>query len=330
MSLSYEECLKIVRGLEATKKYGLDGNPIVERIAKLMHEKVIKDLPLLDTLLECYGESISANKVARPMRINLDVVSEYLIDQITPWVKALRKRFFGSVIAPFANVEDVLHWYEKALEDADKKISEDEDRLRRQVPFFDAYDDYRRHLPKRTILTSESLPPKILKKVPKPMLLREKAEDIAAVTGFNSTWITMFILMDIKPIMPRFEWKLNEARYKLPSGSELGNRFVTLTIRSELTFQELYALYHNIRHEMGVKRLKGFNERHLELYVIVRDLRQKGNQRLSTVAFWQSVRNEWNTKHPDHTYGTWKGVKIAYDRLQKKLITRYWRGGDNM
>ena len=42
-----------------------------------------------------------------------------------------------------------------------------------------------------------------------------------------------------------------------------------------------------------------------------------------TVAFWTERKEEWNKKHPNHRYKTWKGVKATYDRITKKLKGRF-------
>jgi hypothetical protein len=44
-----------------------------------------------------------------------------------------------------------------------------------------------------------------------------------------------------------------------------------------------------------------------------------------TVSFWKSVMAEWNELYPG-SYGHWKGVKIAYDRVTEKLSHRFRAG----
>jgi hypothetical protein len=50
--LTYEECLRIVKGLEAVKSYHLGNSRIVERAARLMQLKKIHYLPSLNLLIE--------------------------------------------------------------------------------------------------------------------------------------------------------------------------------------------------------------------------------------------------------------------------------------
>jgi hypothetical protein len=50
--LTYEECLRIVKGLEAVRKCHLTHSPIVERAARLMQCNKIHHLPSLNLLIE--------------------------------------------------------------------------------------------------------------------------------------------------------------------------------------------------------------------------------------------------------------------------------------
>ena len=50
--LTYEECLKIVKGLEAVRRCHLTNTPIVERTARLMQRKQIHHLPSLNIFIE--------------------------------------------------------------------------------------------------------------------------------------------------------------------------------------------------------------------------------------------------------------------------------------
>ena len=50
--LSYEECLQIVKGLEAVRKYSLSNSPIVEKVAILMQQSRFRNLAWLNQLIE--------------------------------------------------------------------------------------------------------------------------------------------------------------------------------------------------------------------------------------------------------------------------------------
>jgi hypothetical protein len=50
--LTYEECLRIVKGMEAVRKCHLINSPIVEKAARLMQHNKIHHLPSLNLLIE--------------------------------------------------------------------------------------------------------------------------------------------------------------------------------------------------------------------------------------------------------------------------------------
>ena len=50
--LTYAECLRIVKGLEAVKSCHLINSPIVEKAARLMQRQRIHYLPALNNLIE--------------------------------------------------------------------------------------------------------------------------------------------------------------------------------------------------------------------------------------------------------------------------------------
>ena len=59
--LSYEECLRIVKGLEAVRKCHLTNSPIVERAARLMQRNRIHYLPALNHFIEDMAAKVLEN-----------------------------------------------------------------------------------------------------------------------------------------------------------------------------------------------------------------------------------------------------------------------------
>ena len=61
--LTYEECLRIVKGLEAVRSCHLINSPIVDRAARLMQRQRIHDLPALNHLIEdVAGQAVKDNE----------------------------------------------------------------------------------------------------------------------------------------------------------------------------------------------------------------------------------------------------------------------------
>ena len=59
--LSYEECLRIVKGMEAVRKCHLTNSPIVEKAARLMQRNQIHHLPSLNLLIENMAAKVLEN-----------------------------------------------------------------------------------------------------------------------------------------------------------------------------------------------------------------------------------------------------------------------------
>ncbi len=59
--LSYEECLHIVKGLEAVRRCHLINSPIVEKAARMMQHEQILHLPSLNHLIEDMADRVPEN-----------------------------------------------------------------------------------------------------------------------------------------------------------------------------------------------------------------------------------------------------------------------------
>ena len=59
--LTYEECLRIVKGLEAVRRCHLTKSPIVEKAARLMQRERIHYLPSLNNLIEDMAARVMEN-----------------------------------------------------------------------------------------------------------------------------------------------------------------------------------------------------------------------------------------------------------------------------
>lgn len=149
--------------------------------------------------------------------------------------------------------------------------------------------------------------------------------DIVKVTGFTMESVKMCILADASPVLPPFTFGIHRETHSLPSGISLLNRFARVTIRGELTFDDLRSLYRGIRRELGIKRSKRPTTKHSQLYEMVQ---QKGAipSGKGTVAFWRSVMKEWNDLHKQDKYNRWQDVKGAYERIiarfERRIITK--------
>jgi len=61
--LTYEECLRIVKGLEAVRRCHLTDSPIVEKAARFMQRNRIHHLPSLNRLIEDVASGVRQDSV---------------------------------------------------------------------------------------------------------------------------------------------------------------------------------------------------------------------------------------------------------------------------
>ena len=59
--LTYDECLRIVKGMEAVRKCHLTNSPIVEKAARLMQHQRIHYLPALNHFIEDMAAKVLGN-----------------------------------------------------------------------------------------------------------------------------------------------------------------------------------------------------------------------------------------------------------------------------
>jgi hypothetical protein len=263
--------------------------------------------------------------------------SEYLVDLINPWVEEVRQTLFYSSSAPFTSAEQANRWFNDAEKTVDKfRKSLDEWEKEKAGAFYEKeasfYAKYPHlNLPDGMAMWVGVLPPEEefeeLRKEGSPecdnvvktyLNLSAKADEISTASGFSASSLRLYILADIRPTSSTIEWRSSEIVSELPSGISLTNRFVRLNVRGGLSFKELYSTYQRIRRELNTRRKKGFNKKHLELYRMVRRRGYPPSGK-GTKAYWSSVQLECNETHKKDRYKTWKGVKITYDRLHKKL-----------
>ncbi|MFP3897910.1 MAG: hypothetical protein ACLFVD_01140 [Dehalococcoidia bacterium] len=142
---------------------------------------------------------------------------------------------------------------------------------------------------------------------------------ISKVTGFTWESIEMYILADRLPILPPYTLGILKEAHMLPSGATIENRFAGVTIRSTIAAKDLRSLYRDIREQLGLERSKPFTSEDLELYKMVLARGSISGARGETVKFWESVKDDWNKKHPYNRKRTWKGFQNRYKRITSRI-----------
>ena len=154
-----------------------------------------------------------------------------------------------------------------------------------------------------------------------------KSAELSKITNFTTKSITEYILLNLEPIFHKLVLHERIGVGEVPIvNRSIRNAWLSVHFFSDLSFKDLLELHRNIRNFFGTRRGKAFKEEHAELYRMV--LQRGRPPTKGVVSFWESVKAEWNEKHKEGPhYQTWKGVKIAYDRICKKLEAKY-EGGE--
>ena len=154
-----------------------------------------------------------------------------------------------------------------------------------------------------------------------------KAAEMSRITNFTTWSIIEYILLNLEPVFHKLVSIEHIDVVEVPIvNRSIRNAWLSVHFFADLSFEELLELHRNIRDFFGTRRSKAFKEKHAELYRMVKRRGQPPAK--GVVSFWESIKEEWNKKcKKTQRYQTWKGVKIAYDRICKKLEAKY-KGGE--
>ena len=328
---------------------------LVEPLSEIVYQNQFFNLRDIDGLAEAILAKVppTGRRETTHTETKPSVTTQFLADQIKPWIEDIRQTVFRSKSAPFNHIEDAQIWWDDARKGVDEwysRLDEWDSRVDEWDSRVDEWDKKRRGgwgspwlaMRKRYPLIKKDIDIDMWKTLPldhparleagEPPELDEQAKAYGALldpiikvceaTGFTVASVIMHILANASLVLPPLSYGITDRTYSLPSNSSIRKRFATITIRSDVTFEELRSAYRSIRRELGITRSKSHTTEHLQLYQIVRE-RGSIPSGKGTVAFWKSVMQEWNKRYPKAKYTTWKGVKVAYDRLCKKMGDRF-------
>jgi hypothetical protein len=89
-----------------------------------------------------------------------------------------------------------------------------------------------------------------------------------------------------------------------------------------LTYDQLKDIYHSIREDFNVTRVKALTVAHQRLLDIVKHLGGIPAKHGTKSAFWEQVRQAWNREVEREEYSEWRPLERKYKRLIKKLRLR--------
>jgi hypothetical protein len=253
------------------------------------------------------------------------LTSDALIRKITSWTELIRMEIFGSPQPPFRNYQALEGWLQaqaKQVLHAAKLTGLKSLFFFHSVWYFDSKGKSA-HVP-----IYEPVPPQWSLAQERPNhnkfssinWLQNEVHLMSQATGFSEESLTVFVLMGIEPILFGYEWKLGMLPQETPQGDRIIHRSFTVTFhRADIKFDELRDIYNTYRHELGFKRGKSLKPEHKEIYELVQ--RKGGPPKDDVIAFWESVKAEWNANHRHHRT-TWQGFQRLYNRINETLESR--------
>ena len=357
-TLEKEICWNLANNLESIKSYKLQNTDIAHKLADYIYRSNVRDMAQLDglvrSLLANQSDKAGNNQSVTELTPDTLLTSSFLAEKITPWIETIRTELFGSPTVPFKNVTNSEQWI-KQQEHLEPSLDYDamEPLLKMVYAFKEQHYpiDFQVGYPSFPYLGSDGRLnfAKIARKAPQDWSMPQMREDyrnysklnwleneiriMTRATGFTQPSLTQFALTGTEPILPRYKSMSRRVYQSLPSGEQMQLVHVSIDINAkDLTFEELRRLYNDFRELLQLKkhRLREGVElvkSHIEIYQFVKanggPLEGKG-----TVKHWESMKGKWNNSHPqDKHYATWKGIKLAYDRIIRKLEDRVMEKG---
>jgi hypothetical protein len=259
-------------------------------------------------------------------------LSRVLIDSLRPWTEGLRGEGFGSPDAPFPYDEDAAAGYIEETSAADlarwtkarTDDSVDDEQINRlahqmgvdvaprarHLPYGRPGDDFQKNAP--------VFPGTVLFK------LAGEIDKVSRWTGLPPEALTAHVLTDAEPLMSRVRRTNHEKRFRLPSGKHAHLRSVTLIFRtSDLTFEELRAVYEDIKSYMGGAGVQAPTFEDFEFWELVEEMGGPPEPYQGVRDFWREVLKRWNQQHPNAApLKSWEGLQKRYRRICTRLGIR--------
>ena len=311
--MHYDLCLELVKGLEIVRRHHLKNSLVITAITNLVYQYQVNDLLLLNEV----AESLLSVNTGKPDNSLPEITPQTLLDaeilerEISPLVSEIRKDVFGKEDIPFPNRESALDWLnQQAPSDQDimneyKKTNENsmggEATLRLVI------------MEHKTFLVGTP-----------PATIFDKTEEISHGTGVNHPSLVMHVLADTRIVCRKWDMTTFRVMQRLPSGIKTDVKGTTIRFTGTLSFEDMRQIYNTIKRDFKLQKSKEINAKHLELYRLINE--REIPQRKGKVAFWKQITEEWNDRHPESKYSTWKGVSMAYSRIIKNTGRRFQGG----
>lgn len=261
----------------------------------------------------------------------LAISSSALVDVIRQSVEALRQALFSRTKAPFSSCAGAARWINREAPKP-RRLSRRQWREAEDLHVDIELKSQRLGvLLGRTIVNSEafrSLPYVTRDKraarvnvIPGTKLaeLEERSRRLAIATGFPQEAIVSYTLTGEAPALSAV--RVTTTYRRLGERSVQPKSVAIETYSRDVTSAGLRSAHGHIRRALNVKRVKPLTRDHEELVQLVSHVRQEGRKhgRETNRAFWERVRSQWNQRHPERPYRTWRGLEMRYARLRKTV-----------
>ncbi|MGM0653659.1 MAG: hypothetical protein ACQES4_12910 [Bacillota bacterium] len=258
------------------------------------------------------------------------VSSDFLVGKISAWIEKTREELFGAPEPPFMeDLESAVSWIETtaridlenknpAAASIKKEIFQIAEQQETSVPFL-----------RRDIFIPCNDKVKSLFVQPGTLLynLSRKVETVAEATGFSKSSVTAYILTGLEPILPRVNISLHTGSANLPNGSNNGSGKSSITLSrksikieihsADLSPQELKAIYDRYRQELKIRKSKSLSNNQVKLFYLVYN--RGGPPKEGAKAFWQEIKEVWNSKPENKPYKSWEGIYQRYTLVERKM-----------
>jgi hypothetical protein len=256
------------------------------------------------------------------------ITSDILLKNLLPWVEDLRREGFGGRQPPFGSIGEAADWIERTStsDRESRRVVEGQDKIREELDAlagkYAEVSGIRLTLRySRPILKYQKPGNEHVQNVyvaPGTFLdkLARETKDVAGRTGFTEDTLVVHILTGLKPVLPRI-W------LSQPGGPHLSRRYATVRFNAaDLGFEELRALYNELREYLGGKGKEGLSLEDWEFWRLIEDMGGPPTKWGTKTQFWKEAQQRWNREHKNDgytTYGTWEGVRNRYVNLGKRV-----------
>ncbi len=258
------------------------------------------------------------------------VSSDFLVRKITPWVNNIREELFGAPEPPFIeDLESAISWIETTARIDMENKNPAAASIKKEI--YQIAEQQQTHVPflRRDIFIPVNDKIKSIFVQPGTLLynLSKKVETVAGATGFSKPSVIAYILTGLEPVLPRVNISLHSGRAKLPKNNEdktgkssttLSRKSIKIEIHSaDLSPQELKAIYDRYRQELNIRKSKSLSNDQVKLFYLVYN--RGGPPKEGAKAFWQEIREVWNSNPANKPYKSWEGIYQRYTIVERKM-----------